>query len=198
MASLSGLLDAMSAAWAAPVWPRASTLRVWQQRARRTKSSGRCDQPPRARRRAHRARLTAWVGLLAMWLAIVAPVVTQLLPTQPVAPASAPADVRAQLRAALCSAHNAALPLEARASPLYEPARDSVLGPHSPSHDDHHAKACGYCNLLAHSPPIGGAVFVAVVSLVASQRVLALRVRHVLPLPRFALATPRGPPQTVA
>jgi hypothetical protein len=157
-------------------------------------------------RRAHRARvragltarltarLTAWLGLLAIWLAIVAPVVTQLLPAPSVASAAARADVRAQLGAALCSAHDTVLPVAARASQVRDAARDS----HKLSHDDHHAKACGYCNLLAHSPPIGGAAFVAAVPLVASQRMLARRVRHALPLPRFALAAPRGPPQAVA
>lgn len=196
MADLRGLLDAMSGLAAARMRLGGPMPRVRQARAQRAKAPGCADRP--GPRRAHRtpltARLTAWLGLFAIWLAIVAPVVTQLLPAPSVASAAARADVRAQLGAALCSAHNAVLPFAARASHV----RDPALDPNQPSHDDHHAKACGYCNLLAHSPLIGGAAFVAVVPLVASHRVLALRVRHVLPLPRFAFATPRGPPQTVA
>jgi hypothetical protein len=154
----------------------------------------RCVRPAVARgltrfgTRTPRARLVAWLGLLAIWLAVVAPVVTQLLASPWFASPAAQVDLRAQLSAALCSAHDAFSPIAARAS--HSPA--------APSHDDHHAKACGYCNLLAHSPPVGGASFVAALPRLASHRVPVHLARHVLFSPRFAFATPRGPPLTVA
>jgi hypothetical protein len=113
------------------------------------------------------ARLTAWLGLVAMWLVVCVPLVSQLVIAsrahEPVA--------------ALCSV---AAPLDA--SSHHDPAPGSL-------------SACGYCDLLAtHAampsvPPAAVPVLMLAVSMV----VPVLSVRFT-PLGAFPSGRPRDPP----
>jgi hypothetical protein len=78
-------------------------------------------------------RLVAWLAMLAIWLMMVAPVVSQTLPA-----ATAWPDL-----GAWCEGH-VGLVADAPAAP----------------HGDLLAK-CGYCDLLNHSPGLSGDFFVA-------------------------------------
>ncbi|MBB3259769.1 hypothetical protein F4827_004785 [Paraburkholderia bannensis] len=113
-----------------------------------------------------RIRATAWLGLIAMWLVVLAPLVSQLVLAQ-----------RAhQPVAALCSA------AETVDSALHH-TLDSALS------------ACGYCDLLAtHSaaPPIP-AVMPALFALVIAALVPAL-VSRFTPQGAFPSGRPRAPP----
>jgi hypothetical protein len=71
--------------------------------------------------------LTAWIGLIAIWLMVFAPLASQLLTRE-----APPATI-------VCSAIH---PSDAQS--------------HEPSKATHHLDACGYCSLLAHCPALGG------------------------------------------
>ncbi|HEY4298936.1 MAG TPA: DUF2946 domain-containing protein [Paraburkholderia sp.] len=119
---------------------------------------------------AHR-RLTAWLGMIALWLIVLVPVASQLI----VAARSA------EPVAATCTA----------AAPSVQ-----TLGLHSHSHGhDHGMIACGYCDLLAAhatlptvAPPLP--VLVMLVTIVA---LLVLSMRFT-PLGAFPSGRPRAPP----
>jgi hypothetical protein len=113
----------------------------------------------------NRKYLTAWLGLIAMWLIVFAPVVSQLA-------ASARAD---EPVAALCSAVQPS-------TPEHHAPIDSL-------------DACGYCNLLTHHvaapsiPPVALSVLVLVSVAVAP----VLNTRFT-PLGAFPSGRPRDPP----
>ncbi|SKC99443.1 MULTISPECIES: DUF2946 domain-containing protein [Burkholderiaceae] len=112
----------------------------------------------------HRTWLTAWLGIIAMCLAVLAPVVGQL----------SASESGQGLQGVLCTASR--------------PAPD-----HHPVQHDHFA-ACPYCDLLTHHPPISspaGTSVVAAAPLVASTRALAV---HFVPLLEFRFGSPRAPP----
>ncbi|WP_322034004.1 DUF2946 domain-containing protein [Paraburkholderia sp. J76] len=113
-----------------------------------------------------RKHLTAWLGLIAMWLVVLAPLVSQLV-------AAAHRDDTA---AVLCSATS--------------PATDSGQMAHGDS-----LSACGYCDLLANQPAVPSlpaAPFVLLM-LVAIAAVPVLSTRHT-PLGAFPSGRPRAPP----
>jgi hypothetical protein len=113
----------------------------------------------------NRKYLTAWLGLIAMWLIVFAPMVSQLV-------ASARAD---EPVAALCSA-------EQPSTPDHHTAHDSL-------------DACGYCSLLAHhvaAPPLPPVALFAFVVL-SSADLPVLNTRFT-PLGAFPSGRPRGPP----
>lgn len=113
----------------------------------------------------NRKYLTAWLGLIAMWLIVFAPVVSQLV-------ASARAD---EPVAALCSA-----------------AQSSTPEHHAPVTS---LDACGYCNLLTHhvaAPPIPP-VALSVLVLVSAAATAVLDTRFT-PLGAFPSGRPRDPP----
>ncbi|WP_245982928.1 DUF2946 domain-containing protein [Trinickia fusca] len=126
-------------------------------------------------RRRH-ATCAAWTGLIAIWLAIVAPIVTQWLASQE--------EAGATFTATLCSAR----PLDARNSP------DRATS----SPPSHHAKSCGYCNLLAHHPPLTHAIWADWAVLHADVPRAHRAASTVRVSVRFALACPRGPPHMVS
>lgn len=113
----------------------------------------------------NRKYLTAWLGLIAMWLIVFAPIVSQL-----VASAHAHEPV-----AALCSA-------DQPGTPDHQAPVDSLA-------------ACGYCDLLASHmavpsiPPVALSIFVLVS--VAAAPVLNIRFT---PLGAFPSGRPRDPP----
>ncbi|WP_028222506.1 DUF2946 domain-containing protein [Paraburkholderia oxyphila] len=113
-----------------------------------------------------RTRTTAWLGLIAMWLIVLAPLVSQLVDAwrkhQPVA--------------ALCSTT-----LDAGVSQHGSPA--GALN------------ACGYCDLLTThvSMPPGPAVLLPILTLVALASVSTLSTSFT-PLGAFPSGRPRAPP----
>jgi hypothetical protein len=113
-----------------------------------------------------RKHLIAWHGLVAMWLIVFAPLVSQLV-------AAAHRDVTAE--SALCSAA--------------PPHTDAALHDHGDG-----LAACGYCNLLAdHAamPPAQAAL--PALFVLGAPAVMALSLRHV-PFGPFPSARPRAPP----
>ncbi|OXI85251.1 hypothetical protein CFB40_19620 [Burkholderia sp. AU31652] len=126
------------------------------------------------------ARATAWLGLFALVLALVAPLISQLR-------AAAPDD--GLPAAPICSATGNTLVAHAQSQASPDSSSDS------PS--DRHFDRCGYCGLLAGHPPLQSAVFLSA----------SPAVRHAPPAPlipsachppkRYALAA-RGPPSARA
>jgi len=114
-----------------------------------------------------RKHLTAWLGLIAMWLIVLAPVVSQLV-------VAARSDDLATT--VLCSAMH--------------PTADS--GHHT---DGEPLAACGYCDLLAGHvaiPPLPPSLLVLVMLLmIVAAPVLSTRFT---PLGTFPSGAPRAPP----
>ncbi|HTH60942.1 MAG TPA: DUF2946 domain-containing protein [Paraburkholderia sp.] len=115
-----------------------------------------------------RYRLTAWLGLIAMLLIVIAPIVSQLS----VAPR-----IDDAATAALCSGTPPSAPTAHaahRADPL---------------------AACGYCDLLANHPamPAAPAPMLFLVVLIAATIAPTLCTRF-MPLGAFPSGRPRGPP----
>ncbi|MFP6561863.1 DUF2946 domain-containing protein [Paraburkholderia sp. B3] len=113
-----------------------------------------------------RKHLIAWPGLVAMWLIVLAPLVSQLV-------VAAHRDTVAE--GVLCSAA--------------QPPASSALHDHGNGF-----AACGYCNLLAdHAamPPMPAALPALFVP--GAPAVMALSLRHV-PVGPFPSARPRAPP----
>ncbi|HTR08484.1 MAG TPA: DUF2946 domain-containing protein [Paraburkholderia sp.] len=113
-----------------------------------------------------RKHLTAWLGLVAMWLVVLAPLVSQLVL----------AAHRDDTTAALCSAT--------------QPATGSSHVAHGDS-----LSACGYCDLLANQPampslPPSPLVLLMLVAIAAAP---VLSMRHT-PLGAFPSGRPRAPP----
>ncbi|AOK31462.1 MULTISPECIES: DUF2946 domain-containing protein [Burkholderia] len=115
-------------------------------------------------------KLTAWLGMLAIWLAIAAPLISQAYARPAVQP-----------EAAICGVgHDAA-------------------GVHASGHGagDHalHLDACGYCAFFAHSPPLGTAAapIFAAYSAAAALPVFFDRIER--SPERHSHAYPRAPPR---
>ena len=111
-------------------------------------------------------RLVAWLAMAAMWLTIVAPVVSRTLPGMGMSPAMAG-----------CGVHGAG-----------DQHPELPLDPADPM--DH----CGYCTLLMHSPLVSGGSIVflaAVLPAIAMPRAWASSIGPVTPV---LSASPRGPP----
>jgi hypothetical protein len=125
-----------------------------------------------------RNHLTAWLGLFAMWLVVVAPLVSQMLM----------ANRAHEPIAALCSAlhpsgaSNATLVSHAGPEPLHL------------SHDDAFG-ACGYCHLLEHhvAMPAVAAVEPPAALALAGTAPPTLSTRFT-PLGAFPSGRPRDPP----
>ncbi|RDK00986.1 DUF2946 domain-containing protein [Paraburkholderia lacunae] len=122
-----------------------------------------------------RNRMTAWLGLIAMWLVVFAPVVSQMLVSER---AHEPV-------AALCSA------LQPLASVQASHAGQS---PVRLSHDDAFG-ACGYCHLFEHhvAMPTLAPAEPSVALAVAAAAPPALSTRFT-PLGAFPSGRPRDPP----
>lgn len=127
-------------------------------------------------------RLTAWLGLLALWLGLAAPVVTQMLAARE--SAASPAVSFAEL----CSTH------AARA--MHALAGDS--GEAGPQPSTHHDKSCGYCGFLAHHLPLAGSGFSVPRASMAFGPTVHARALGFRLVARFSPNRPRGPPAGVS
>lgn len=135
--------------------------------------------------RTSRNRLVAWLGMAAMWLAIVAPVISQTLAArgQGVDP-----------QAAICSADALA---QIVSSSLSSSPRAAVQGSEQTGHHMAGADsfdACSYCGLLAHNVPLASTPPAALVRVERVTRLAAARVVHVVHVKSFNAASPRAPP----
>ncbi|MCG5072483.1 DUF2946 domain-containing protein [Paraburkholderia tagetis] len=110
--------------------------------------------------------LTAWLGLVAMWLVVLAPLVSQLV-----------------------AAHYAHVPTAALCSSIQPDSTATHL-----SHDNAFG-ACGYCDLLEHHVAMPGVPMPEPTrALVATlDRVAPLSTRHT-PFGAFPSGRPRAPP----
>ncbi|MEC5404479.1 DUF2946 domain-containing protein [Paraburkholderia sp. MPAMCS5] len=125
-----------------------------------------------------RNRLTAWLGLIAMWLVVFAPIVSQTL-----------ASSRAhEPIAALCSALQNPAPSAADHAGTADTTAIHL------SHDDAFG-ACGYCHLLQHhvAMPAVAATEPPVMVLIAGTAPPTLSTRFT-PLGAFPSGRPRAPP----
>ncbi|KVN11387.1 MULTISPECIES: DUF2946 domain-containing protein [unclassified Burkholderia] len=122
-------------------------------------------------------KLTAWLGMLAVWLASVAPLVSQAN-ARLAAPSSA---------AVICGDEHGARPAAAGAA-HGGPARDGA------AHHALHLDACGYCAFFAHSPAIGAAAPSLFSMHVAAVAPSVPSGAAAPPLERYTHAYPRAPP----
>jgi hypothetical protein len=140
--------------------------------------------------RISRNRFVAWLGIAAMWLAIVVPVVSQSIAAR---------ENAADPQAPICSAEFV--------STLVSVALGDEHGEHQAAapaaHDSHHASsadhfaACSYCGLLAHHLSLrpGDALHVSRVERVT--RVARIAIRAAVHTKTFNAAHPRAPPVIV-
>jgi hypothetical protein len=110
-------------------------------------------------------RFLTWLALAAMWLVVLAPVVSQVRF----------ADSAAASESGWCGTH-APSPLESG-------------HPHAPA-----AKLCGYCDLFGHSPVLLGVSRLVAPTPVAVHAPLPRSHAPHLPLRSLRFAAPRGPP----
>ncbi|CAG4894610.1 hypothetical protein R54767_01776 [Paraburkholderia gardini] len=122
-----------------------------------------------------RNRMTAWLGLIAMWLIVFAPVVSQMVASNRLN----------EPTAALCSAlHPQGATQLAQASPA----------PVHLSHADAFG-ACGYCHLLEHHVALPGvASFAPVASFEIARAAPSTLSTRFTPLGAFPSGRPRDPP----
>ncbi|SFS17807.1 Protein of unknown function [Dyella sp. OK004] len=112
-------------------------------------------------------RWIAWLAIAAMWLTIVAPVISQTVLPATHAPA--------MHHGAGCGKHAEQTP------------------PLSPPHD-HALEKCGYCGLLGYSPMLPGAIWLP--PILPPVAAVPANLPRALPATRLATlaAAPRGPP----
>ncbi|PMS30748.1 DUF2946 domain-containing protein [Paraburkholderia rhynchosiae] len=131
-----------------------------------------------------RNHLTAWLGLIAMWLVVFAPLVSQMMVSN-----------RAQEPiAALCSALQTAAPgVTGSTGATNHASTASTMAVHL-SHDDAFG-ACGYCHLLQHhvAMPTVAATEPPVAVTIAGTAPPTLSTRFT-PLGAFPSGRPRAPP----
>ena len=135
--------------------------------------------------RTSRNRLVAWLGMATMWLAIVAPVISQTL-------ASRQQGVDPQ--AAICSADALAQIVPSALSSTLHAAAESheQAGHHMAGADSF--DACSYCGLLAHNVPLTSAPPAALLGVERVTRQTAAPVAQVVHVKSFNAASPRAPP----
>jgi hypothetical protein len=128
-----------------------------------------------------RNRFVAWLGIAAMWLAIVAPVISQTLAAR---------TVGNDPQAVLCA--------------VDATTADEHAGHHAVTQDDtahaghhdaaSHFDACSYCGLLAHNLPVATALALDVARIERVTRVPALAAIDSVVSKSFNAASPRAPP----
>ncbi|RQR55151.1 DUF2946 domain-containing protein [Burkholderia sp. Bp9126] len=111
--------------------------------------------------------LTAWLGMLAIWFAIAAPLVSQWR----VAQASTP-------DAIICSAEHGG---------HRAPGADRA-------HHALHLDACGYCSFFTHTPALGGVTAAPLPTAFLADASAAAPVAAAARVGRYPRAYPRAPP----
>lgn len=107
-----------------------------------------------------RQRLTAWLGLAAMWLAVCMPVVSQVLAAHRAEQARlldvafCTVDGEARTLPALVQASAHARDSEASGMPMASMAHMGEMSHTSHAAHDSQGDLCGYCSLLANHPPL--------------------------------------------
>jgi hypothetical protein len=118
-------------------------------------------------RKLRHKRCIAWLAMVAMWLTIVAPVVSRVLPDSQMSPALG----------AWCTGHVL-----------------SNQHPSSPSDPTSSLDHCGYCTLLGHSPLVSGDAIVFSPPALPAAVVLQSWVFRASYTEPVLSANPRGPP----
>ena len=132
--------------------------------------------------RTSRNRLVAWLGMVAMWLAIVAPVISQTLASR---------QQNFDPQAAICS-------VDALAQIALGPTSHAQL--QNDEHAGHHPggadsfEACSYCGLLAHNVPLVSASVAALAGIERVTRLAAAPAVQAVHVKSFNAASPRAPP----
>ncbi len=133
--------------------------------------------------RTARNRFVAWLGIAAMWLDIVAPVISQTLASH-----HAASDPQAVMCAAVMDGMQHAAP----SHDMHAMHDDAAPAGH---HDaTGHFDACAYCGLLAYNLPIAQGVAPDVVIVGRVARLPALAAVRVDGIKSFNAAAPRAPP----
>ena len=115
-------------------------------------------------------RLVAWLAVFAMWLTIVAPVVSQTIAATSWSP-----DL-----GSWCEGH----------AGLVDHPAPHQADPHAPTTDK-----CGYCGLLGHSPTLAGASWQPPLPILQDASALTIPPPRTAHTTRALLAAaPRGPP----
>ncbi|MFM0522015.1 MULTISPECIES: DUF2946 domain-containing protein [Caballeronia] len=116
-----------------------------------------------------RNRFVAWLGIAAMWLAIVAPVISQTLAARDAATTDP--------QAILCTVDVS--------------APDAHAGHHDSAN---HFDACSYCGLLAHDLPVATSAAHDVASIERVVRAPTFASADPVASKSFNAASPRAPP----
>lgn len=141
-----------------------------------------------------RNRFVAWLGIAAMWLAIVAPVISQSIAAHNAAldPQAALCDVEAlpgAFQTADAHAHHHHDDADAVANV------DADADEHAGHHDAAgHFDACSYCGLLAHHLPVVFAASHAIASVERVARVAPAASADVVVTKSYNTASARAPP----
>lgn len=143
-----------------------------------------------------RNRFVAWLGIAAMWLAIVAPVISQSIAARNAAP---------DTEAAFCTVDT--LPgvfatADEHAHHHADAADDDTDAAEHAAHASHadagqhagHFDACSYCGLLAHHLPVVFAASHAVASVERVARAAPVAAAAPVSTKSFNAASPRAPP----
>ena len=130
-----------------------------------------------------RNRFVAWLGIAAMWLAIVAPVISQTLAARQAAD---------DPQAALCSVDAPGT----QAHELFVLAANADVDAAHPGHHDaaSHFDACSYCGLLAHNLPVFTNTAAALTRIERVTRVATIAHIESVASKSFNAASPRAPP----
>lgn len=120
-------------------------------------------------RKATHRRFVAWLAMAAIWLTVVAPVISQTLPVEQAWPD----------QEAWCTSHGL-----------------SDQHPSMPSDPSMHMDKCGYCALLGHSPLLSGSVSVALQPSLLAAQAPTLWTPGIDVVEPILSANPRGPPLT--
>ena len=132
-----------------------------------------------------RNRFVAWLGIAAMWLAIVAPVISQTIAARQAA---------GDPQTALCSVD---MPTgQAHELFVLGANADANANAAHPGHHDaaSHFDACSYCGLLAHNLPVFTHAATALTRIERVTRVATIAHIESVASKSFNAASPRAPP----
>ncbi|VXB96925.1 conserved hypothetical protein [Burkholderia sp. 8Y] len=140
-----------------------------------------------------RNRFVAWLGIAAMWLAIVAPVISQSIAAR---------NEALDPEAALCTVDTLATVLAPGGGHVSHHASHADTDEHVGLHDARaahhdtagHLDACAYCGLLAHHLPVAPTAAHSVTQIERVTRVASIAAVDAACTKSFNAACPRAPP----